>query len=729
MRRWGLRGRLLVLLGLLQILGLGSLVTIVALKSRDALTSLSYYSTGYLARGYAGDIKNRLAEAETVATSLSASLSSLKDAGVPREAAVDLVSRFLGKSGTVLASWAAFEPNAYDGLDAAYTGKVGHGPEGRFNPFWIEDDGELSLDTALDYDSVEPEGAYYSVPLASGKVFFGEPETYAVGMSSATVISVAAPIESRGRIIGVAGVDLPMDYFDKAVAAIRPFDEGRAFLVSREGTFLAHHIRLFVGKSVDDAFGEAESAKIRRAITDGVAYSTLTKTEGEGEAYVLFTPVRLGGTSGSWSLGLTIPVHVMLKPVRTLTITVSLLSGGALLILSVSLWLLLGAALKPLKAAGDAIREIAEGDADLTKSIDLRRDDEIGDLVRDFNLFIAKLHDIVSNLKRSQDQLAAIGNSLTATSSESSSATSEIMANVDGVRKQTVLQTASVDNSSSAVEEVTKNIESLDRLVATQAAGVAQASASIEEMLGNIGSVTSSVEKMAGRFDELRRSSVNGREKQAAVDAQAREISSQSELLLEANAAIAKIASQTNLLAMNAAIEAAHAGDAGKGFSVVADEIRSLAETSARQSRSIGAELRKIKEKIGSIVGASRESGAAFGEVADGIESVDALVREIEQAMLEQKEGSRQILEALGDMNGVTSEVQAGAREMTAGNAQVLSAMSELSEVSRTIAGSMDEMAAGARQIGASAQEVADIAVRTRDSIQGMENEIGRFKV
>jgi methyl-accepting chemotaxis protein len=86
-------------------------------------------------------------------------------------------------------------------------------------------------------------------------------------------------------------------------------------------------------------------------------------------------------------------------------------------------------------------------------------------------------------------------------------------------------------------------------------------------------------------------------------------------------------------------------------------------------------------------------------------------------------------LEALGDMNGVTSEVQAGAREMTAGNAQVLSAMSELSEVSRTIAGSMDEMAAGARQIGASAQEVADIAVRTRDSIQGMENEIGRFKV
>ena len=608
-----------------------------------------------------------------------------------------------------------FAPSAYDGLDA------------RFEPYWSRQNGEPTLATALDHDVGKPEGLFYTIPMATGKIYFGEPTARTIGGKSTQVLSVPRPIESHGKIIGVAGVDLGLDLFQKAVNAIRPFDAGRAFLVSGGGT-LAHFDQAYVGKSLEDGFGSSMGATIRKAIAAGSSYSTLIASKSGEKAYV-FTPVRLGGTTGSWSLGTTIPMSVMLDAVRGLTITVALLSGSALIILGFVIWFFLGATLRPLKAAGRAIREIAEGDADLTASIKLHHDDEIGDLVRDFNQFVAKLRGIVTNLKHSQNELAAIGDSLAATSHQSSSATSEILANVDGVRRQTVQQMGSVDNSSSAVEEVAKNIESLDRLVATQAAGVTQASASIEEMIGNIGSVTASVEKMATRFEELRGSSGRGREKQAAVDAQAKEISSQSELLMEANTAISQIASQTNLLAMNAAIEAAHAGEAGKGFSVVADEIRHLAETAAEQSRTIGAELGKIKGTIESIVGASEESGAAFGEVADGIESVSALVGEIERAMLEQKLGSKQILEALGDMNGVTSEVHAGAREMTAGNAQVLEAMRELTEVSQNIAGSMDEMAAGAQEIGRSAQEVADIAVRTRDSIQGMEAEIGRFKI
>ncbi|MFH2115220.1 MAG: methyl-accepting chemotaxis protein, partial [Spirochaetota bacterium] len=189
------------------------------------------------------------------------------------------------------------------------------------------------------------------------------------------------------------------------------------------------------------------------------------------------------------------------------------------------------------------------------------------------------------------------------------------------------------------------------------------------------------------------------------------------------------IASQTNLLAMNAAIEAAHAGEAGKGFSVVADEIRRLSETSAEQSRTIGAELAHIRAGIDEVVAASRDSETTFTELTTGIEETDGLVKQIEHAMSEQETGSRQILEALHDMNQVTEEVRAKASEMNSAASKAMAAMEDLSQISGTILGSMDEMGAGAEQINKAAQSVSNLAESTNINIRSMEEEIGRFKV
>jgi methyl-accepting chemotaxis protein len=168
------------------------------------------------------------------------------------------------------------------------------------------------------------------------------------------------------------------------------------------------------------------------------------------------------------------------------------------------------------------------------------------------------------------------------------------------------------------MEAIAEGIAHLDKMIETQVSGNVEAAASIEQMVGNIASVTASVDKMVRRFGALMTAASDGKVKQEAVDARVKEIASQSELLLEANEVISGIASQTNLLAMNAAIEAAHAGEAGKGFSVVADEIRRLSETSAEQSRTIGAELARIQATIGEVVGASQDSEAAFAAVTAG---------------------------------------------------------------------------------------------------------------
>jgi methyl-accepting chemotaxis protein len=248
-------------------------------------------------------------------------------------------------------------------------------------------------------------------------------------------------------------------------------------------------------------------------------------------------------------------------------------------------------------------------------------------------------------------------------------------------------------------------------------------------MVGNIGSVTGSVAKMAREFSALSGASEAGKAKLSEAAERIAQISSQSRALLETNEIIASIASSTNLLAMNAAIEAAHAGDAGKGFSVVADEIRRLSETAAEQSKTIGEELGRILEAIGDIVGLSRESEEAFSLVAGKIVGTEALVKEVDRAMAEQGEGSKQILEALREMNEVTSQVKTGSSEMSAGNRAVLEEMARLRDAAFDVKERVEAMAASAGDIGANVGAVADVAKGTRETIDRMEAAIGRFKV
>ncbi|MCR4939810.1 MAG: cache domain-containing protein [Treponemataceae bacterium] len=400
-------------------------------------------------------------------------------------------------------------------------------------------------------------------------------------------------------------------------------------------------------------------------------------------------------------------------------------------IVVVTILLLRRLILKPLDKVAVAIHHLADDsdEADLTYRIGIKGNDEICNLAKDVDIFLSRQQSLIQELKVAEESLDLIGNSLGTSSQETAGAISEIMANIEGVKKQTEHQMSAVNSANEELENSVRQVKALDGLIENQSAGIIESSSAIEQMVGNIASVSNSVKKMNDEFDELTSVTEVGQGRQAEVDTKVTEMASQSKLLMEANSVITRIASQTNLLAMNAAIEAAHAGEAGAGFSVVADEIRTLAENSSKQSHNIGQELKNITKTISEVVSSSQQSREAFRTITSKLSDTGNLVREIDQAMSEQDAASKQVLEALRDVNNSTSQVQSTAKDMNEAVDKVNLQMRSVTATAETVLGSMDEMSAGAVQINRSAQEVSDMANETRTNIRGMDQLIGRFKV
>ena len=391
--------------------------------------------------------------------------------------------------------------------------------------------------------------------------------------------------------------------------------------------------------------------------------------------------------------------------------------------------ILLSVSLRPLKKVDASIHEIATGNADLTKRINVQTKDEIGSMVDGFNMFVAKLQAIISKLLLSNEVLNCAGDDLNVSIQETSESIDEIIDNISNVHRQISAQSSSVTETASAVNDIASNINSFEKMISAQAEGVTHANSAIEQMIDNISAVNTSVDQMATSFNQLQNDVKTGAAKQQDVNKRISQIETQSKMLQEANKTIANIASQTNLLAMNAAIEAAHAGAAGYGFSVVADEIRKLSETSSVQSKTIGTQLKAIKDSINDVVSASAESSSAFNSVSQKISETDQLVNQIKIAMEEQNEGSKQITDVLHTINDSTSEVHAASKEMSVGNQTILGEIKNLQLATEKMLGSMEEMKNGAQKISFTGFSLNEISDKLKASITEIGSQIDQFSV
>jgi methyl-accepting chemotaxis protein len=678
--------------------------------------------------GQATDIQRRYEAYLNVARTLAHIMNSYADIDPAdrRKYFRGILEGTFASNSRLICLYTVWKPNVLD-EDSLHAGEPDTGPGGQFIPLYSREAGSIVRRTCRDYEDI--------LAGITTTEYMTDPEPRTVAGNETYTFDMVVPIIPDGttNIVGAVGVIVDISYLQPVVEAIKPYEGSVAAVYSNNGTILAHYAKDRIGKNIREADSQLYSGDLEAvdtAIRSGRPYKLREYAPALGvDLEMTFQPVVIGDMGNPLSLMIGIPESQILALVNRMTFFTIILALVSVLIVSVIIFFTSASITKPIVNVALTLKDISEGEGDLTKSIDYTAKDEIGDLARYFNQTLGKIKTLIAVIKRQAVNLFDIGNELAGNMTETAAAINEITANIQSIKGRVINQSASVTETNATMEQITVNIDKLSGHVDRQSESVAQSSSAIEEMLANIQSVTQTLIKNSDNVKDLTSASEVGRTGLREVAADIQEIARESEGLLEINAVMQNIASQTNLLSMNAAIEAAHAGEAGKGFAVVADEIRKLAENSGEQSKTISTVLKKIKDSIDKITKSTGNVLDKFEAIDGGVKTVSEQEENIRNAMEEQGVGSTQILEAIGRLNEATQLVKSSSAEMLEGSRQVIHESKSLELATQEISNGMNEMATGADQINVAVTRVNTISGQNKENIDVLVREVSKFKV